>query len=230
MFTHYFEVFDLGTELVIYEDKSLAENEKLDAQRKKIERINSYLLAHPSIAVALISGYASLCGFAILWIVFYKEDINLIDYVSFGDFIFGVFSVELALPLILAVVVFLLWGYVRLLKVHWTNMNRFWAIVIVYLLFAPTFPAYMWYKPVTLCHPDNRIYSVTYKLPSMEVENNLSMIASLSNYKVFKRHDPGCDVNFGKYDEDDFDNKFQLVVIHDSAIAKIESTLKEHLL
>ncbi len=203
------------------------EDENLTVQREKVEKINAYFLQNPSLAVALMSGYISLCGFLILWVVFYKEKINLIDYVSIGDFFFGVFAVDFALPLIIGIVAVLLWGYFRLSRVGWTKMYKFWLIVASYLIVAPLFPAYVWYDSAILCDPDNKIYSVTYKLPTMKVESDLVMVASLSNYKVFKRHSPGCNVNFGEFTEDDFNNDFQLVVIHDSAIAKIEAINKK---
>ncbi|CAK2015600.1 conserved membrane hypothetical protein [Vibrio crassostreae] len=200
---------------------------KIEQQRQKIDRINNYFLSHPSILIALISGYVSICGFAILLIVFYKEGVNLIDYVSVGDFLFGVFAVEFAAPLIAMVLIILFWAYLRLSRVYWRNLKLFWTLVLSYLVVAPVFPAYIWYKPASLCQPDNRTYSVMYKHPNNQKETDLLLIASLSNYKVFKSHDPGCNVNFGEYTDDDFNKKFKLVVIHDSAIAKIESVSKK---
>lgn len=200
---------------------------KLLKQREKVNKINSYLLNHPPIVAALLSGYVSLCGFVILWVVFFKEKINLVDYVSVGDLFFGIFAVDFAPLLILGIVSVLAWGYFRLLKVEWTNLNRFWLIVVSYLMVAPLFPALVWYQPISLCDSDNKIYSVTYKLPTMNVERDLVMVASLSNYKVFKRHAPGCNVDFDEYSDKDRDNDFQLVVIPDNAIAKMEVTHKK---
>lgn len=177
---------------------------------------------HPPIVAALLSSYVSLCGFVILWVVFFKEDINLVDYVSVGDLFFGIFAVDFAPALIFGIVLVLAWGYFRLSKVEWTNLNKFWLVVVSYLIVAPLFPALVWYQPIRLCDSENKIYSVTYKLPTMNVERDLVMVSSLSNYKVFKRHAPGCNVDFDKYSNEDHDNDFQLVVIPDSAIAKME--------
>ncbi|WP_099608365.1 hypothetical protein [Vibrio coralliilyticus] len=211
----------MDKEVAVHENEEKGKN--LEFQSRQVAKINAYFLQNPSLAVALLSGYMSLCGFLILWVVFYKEKINLIDYVSVGDFFFGVFAVDFALPLIISVIVVLFWGYFRLSKVSWTKMYKFWLIVTSYLIVAPLFPAYVWYKPLTVCHPDNTTYSVTYKLPTMNVEHDLVMVSSLSNYKVFKRHSPGCNVNFSEFTDADYDKDFQLVVIHDSAIAKIEA-------
>jgi len=89
--------------------------------------------------------------------------------------------------------------------------------VAFYLAVPTIWASIVVFSPVNVCSPDIDKYQVTYKLPKSPVDDELVLIASLSNYKLFKRSSPQCDEKISKNQV----AGINLIAIHDSAIAKL---------
>jgi hypothetical protein len=204
------------------EIKNKSEDIKLQRQKEIVATIKSFFNQHPAILITLISAYISVSGFITLWIVFIREDINLFDYASPSDFFFGVFAVSTGPLVILAVFILLGIGYISYLKKAWTTPASFWWVVTLYLMIAPVVAPLLIYKPYTLCSTSFDSYEITYKIPNTTKESGFFLIASLSNYKVFKKEYPGCNVKYEDYDKYPEPEGTEVIAINDSAIAKIK--------
>lgn len=159
-------------------------SDKVKRQRAQLESIGRFLKKHPTLFLTIVSGYISISGLATLWMIFNKENINLFDYASISDFFFGFFAINLGPLTVLAAIVFITIATVSYYHQHWV---MYWPIVVSYLVFAPITAPYFLYESYTQCPSKFDKYDVEYRMPGLTPEPNITLIASLSNYKIFKK-------------------------------------------
>lgn len=194
-------------------------DEKVKHQRQQLRSVGCFFKEHPTILLTAISGYISISGLITLWIVFAREEVNLFDYASIGDFFFGFFAVSLG-PSIVAFTVILLsiatWSY------YHKPWKSYWTLVSLYLIVAPMAAPLLVYKPYTICSPNFDKYVVTYRVPELTTEKEMHLIASLASYKIFKKEYPGCKVPTKEYDNYPEPHGTEVVAINDGAIALLK--------
>jgi len=178
------------------------ENKKeLDAivqQRKIAKSVTLFMSKNATLVASLISVYISYCGLVLLWLRFDREGITLFDYISIPDLFFGFFSVPYAPHLIGIIFILMLLGYRNYLKVRWVfGKYGFWVIFAIYTLGAPfivSFTQYsIWgYGLTDTCSDSEVKYEVVFSPPSTRIETELFLVASLNDYKIFKKSQKGC--------------------------------------
>ncbi|WP_337959529.1 hypothetical protein [Vibrio parahaemolyticus] len=197
------------------------ENElRISEQRKAFKKLVVFMKDNLVISFAIASGYISYCGFASLMVIFSIENINLFDYVVPSDFIFGLFAIKSSPWLLLALLVFLILAFYSYCNCVWSHVRSVFVLSGIYLLAAPWCVG-MLYGKIIVCDPSNHDYSVYHKGPNNRVDHGLYLVASLSNYKVFKTVSIGCHTPISAATEQD---GFRVLAIHDSSIEKIEYT------